>query len=475
MKLTNMSLKKFSLYILAVSLVISGCKKQLDQNDPDDISAGNAFETFEHIQYGVNGAYASYGAFANDMYISALVSDEAKIGFHNAGQGALTYRYQYSADGTTGGDVGGAYFPYYAMIDHINRILPEIDKVTATAAQEPLRAVVRGELLALRAMAHFNLMRIYSKNWDPNGLGIAVMTESDASARPARFTMALVMTQIENDLATAKTLVPAVTPATFTDVTMNKINVAAFQARVALYKKDWANAITYATEVISSNVRPLVGPTVYDDIWTDVVTNAEVLFRIRYSNSAAIGSMWTAGNLIYIAPSDKLSASFAPDDIRKPTFIDTTAAFPPPGNNVFVNKFYTSARGPRIVDMKAIRTAEIYLIRAEAYSQLAAPNLVAGAADLNAIRLIRQPSAVALVPATADDLKNAVLQERFKELCFEGHRLWDLKRNNLPVQRNASDASAGWQTLPANSFRFIMPIPQAATNANPNTQQNEGY
>jgi hypothetical protein len=77
--------------------------------------------------------------------------------------------------------------------------------------------------------------------------------------------------------------------------------------------------------------------------------------------------------------------------------------------------------------------------------------------------------------STAQELVNAVLEERFKELCFEGHRFFDLKRNNLPVQRNASDASPEWQTLPANSYRFVFPIPQAAMLANPNMEQNDGY
>src|SRR5688572_4023958 len=117
MKLTNMSFKKYSIYILAASLLIGGCKKQLEQFDPEAISEANAFQTFEHVQLGVNGAYGRYGAYANNMYISALLSDEATLGVNNAGQGALTYRYQYSSDATTGGDVTAAYFPYYSLID----------------------------------------------------------------------------------------------------------------------------------------------------------------------------------------------------------------------------------------------------------------------------------------------------------------------------------------------------------------------
>ena len=47
-----------------------------------------------------------------------------------------------------------------------------------------------------------------------------------------------------------------------------------------------------------------------------------------------------------------------------------------------------------------------------------------------------------------------------KELCFEGFRFFDLKRNNLPVQRNATDASPAWQTLPAGNFTVYVSYSQ---------------
>jgi hypothetical protein len=100
---------------------------------------------------------------------------------------------------------------------------------------------------------------------------------------------------------------------------------------------------------------------------------------------------------------------------------------------------------------------------------------VAGAADLNALRTQRITGYVNQTFPTAADLITAVLDERFKELCFEGFRFYDLKRNNLPVQRNASDASPAWQTLAADSYRFVFPIPQSEINANPNMVQNTGY
>jgi hypothetical protein len=355
-----MKYTKYSLYLLAATILFSDCKKQLDQSDPDSISEANAFQTFEHVQLGVNGAYGRYSAYANDIYISALLSDEAKIGADNGGQGALTYRYQYSSDATTGGDVIAGYFPYYSLIDQINRVLPHVYTVSATVDQEGKRDVVKGQLLALRALAHFGLLQSFCKNYNASEtLGIPIVLESDPLTKPARNTMLEVITQIENDLTTAKGLLPAVTVASFSDTIMNKVNIAAYQARIALYKRDYPAAITYSTEVINSAVKPLVSGASFQGIWTDANFN-ESLFRIKYSNSTGIGGLWTTtSNLIYIAPSDKLVAAYTAADIRKATYIGTQS-----GNN-YVNKFYTSARGGRIVDMKACRTSEMYLIRAE--------------------------------------------------------------------------------------------------------------
>ena len=279
--------------------------------------------------------------------------------------------------------------------------------------------------------------------------------------------MGEVMAQIEADFAQAKTLLPAVTPATFSDTVFNKVNIAAYQARAALYKGDYPAAITYSTEVISSGVKPLVNGSDFAGIWTDANFN-ETLFRVRYTTNT-IGSLWTAGANIYIAPSDKLVASYGAGDIRKAAYIGTT------GGNNYVNKFYVSSRGARIVDIKACRIAEMYLIRAEANAKKASPDVTAGAADLNALRAMRITGYTPVTFASPDDLITAVLAERFKELCFEGFRFYDLRRNGLPVQRIASDASADWLTLPATSYKFVFPIPQDEMNANPNMTQNDGY
>lgn len=462
-----MKYKKYSLGLLAITFLLGSCEKQLDLTNPQTYGEENAFQTMEHVQQGVNGAFGRFGTNVNDVYKSALVTDEVKIGPDNAGSGALTYRWQFGSDGTTGSDVTGGYAGYYAVIDQVNRVLPHV--YTVTGGTQARRDVLQAHLLGLRGIAHFSLLQSFAGNYDPSALGVAVVTSVNPLARPARVTMGEVMTQIEKDLNDAKALLPAVTPASFSDTVLNKVNIAAYQARIALYKRDYDAAITYASEVINSNVKPLVTGSGFTGIWIDANSN-ESLFRIRFLTGTNVGALWTtAANAISLSPSDKLVASYDANDIRGIVYIGND------GTDNFVNKHKGSSRGAAIVDLKACRTAEMYLIRAEAYAKKATPDLVAGAADLNALRAQRITGYVNETFGTPESLVTAVIQERFKELCFEGFRLFDLKRNNLPVQRDASDANPEWQTLPANSFRFVMPIPRSAISANPNIVQNPGY
>jgi hypothetical protein len=460
-------------YILAAALgmfALTGCKKELDLAPTDTFTEANAFLNMDDATYETNAIYARYAsAYLNDIYASTVASDEAKLGAGNAGQGALEYRLQYTADDNTSSVVTSAWGAYYYMIDQANRVLSRIDEIpSATPADDATKTRYKGEAMALRAIGHYELLRNYAGNYDPSALGVPVMTSNQTYAFPARNTMGEVMTQIETDLSTAKTMVATANSGSYSDTAINNIIVAGFQARVALYKGDFDAAINYATEVINSGIRPLDGGS-FPLIWTDQ-SQAELLFRYRFATSTALGSIFTTtGNSIYFAPSDKLIDSYDAGDIRPDSYFASL------GGNNLVYKYYISPRGGRVVDLKAMRTAEMYLIRAEAYARKAAPDVAAGAADLNALRAQRIVGYTDETFTSASALLDAVILERYKELCFEGFRFYDLKRLGLPLQRSSTDAAPAWQSLDANSFRFVFPIPNSEMLVNKQMVQNPGY
>ncbi|HAI83794.1 MAG TPA: hypothetical protein DCL43_09005 [Chitinophagaceae bacterium] len=473
---------KYRNLLLGTALLASfaSCKKDLDLLPTDLVTENNAFISVNDLQLATNVAYNRYG-WTSAMYVSALASDEVRFGANNSGAGQFVYRLQYSADGTSGGDVIGAWGNMYSMIDQCNRIIPNIDRVPAANAFETGRkSIIRANLLALRATGHFELLRWYARPFTANDpLGVPVMTTSSLDGQPARNTVGETLAAIEADYAQALSLLPAVTPATFSDTVLNQINVKGLQARVALYKGEWQRAADLANEVINSNVRPLQTGTNFTNIWNDQNTTGEVLYRIRYNTSTAAGAMWTGTDgTLQFQPSNKLLDTYGTNDVRLTAYIGTGSA----ANGVatgqrFVNKFFISARGGRVVDAKCMRIAEMYLIRAEALAEL---NNLTGAADaINTLRAARITGYTPVTFASRQAAIDEIMLERYKELAFEGFRFFDLKRKGLPVARDARDVDGGansnWLSLPVGNFRFTFPIPASELLANRNMVQNAGY
>jgi starch-binding outer membrane protein, SusD/RagB family len=464
------TLRKIFLFAAVVSVI--GCKKQLDLKPIDAFDESKAYLTVDDLQRGLNTAYARVGPESKIM-ANAACSDEVRFGADNAGQYQFEYRLQFNADGTSAGTTDDMWGGNYVMMDQVNRVLEAITTVPSIAATDDSRkAVIRGQLLALRAYGHLELLQAYAKKYNASdALGVPIMLVPNLLGTPARATSGAVMAQIESDLAAARPLLSAPTAATFNDNFINQITVDAIAARAALYRGDYAAAITAATNVINTNVRPLISGAAYAAIWTDANLTGEVLFRLRRGGQSVGANFTTSSGQVYLSPSDKLDAMFAVADVRKAAFIGTLSS------KRIVNKYFTSAAGARINDIKEFRTAEMYLIRAEAAARRnTGSDLANAAADLNLLRSNRITGYTNEVFGSQAALITAIMDERFKELCFEGHRFYDLKRNGLDLQRQASDVdSPNWQTLSASNHRFQFPIPASEILANPNCVQNPNY
>jgi hypothetical protein len=355
------------------------------------------------------------------------------------------------------------------MLDRLHRVLAAFDNVNPSSqADIDKKAKIKAELLALRGVAHYELLiRFMPAGYDPAALGVAIMLKSDLTAKPARNTVGDVLAQIESDLTAARA--DDNIHSSPTDVLrISKSAIAAYQARVALLKRDWSAAATYATDAINLSGKSLATGLTFVGYWQDA-NESETIWKYRNENTPQILWRDTNGD-VFFEPSDKLKSQFDRDaDIRFSTYFSSIS-----NDTSIVNKYPGSAAGPDINDLKIIRMAEMYLTRAEANAQ---NNLLPqAAADLNAVRAARITGYVDESFSTKADAINAILNERFKELCFEGFRFFDLKRNGLPVNRFASDVqSLNWQNLPANDYHFALPIPQDEIFANPNAVQNSGY
>ncbi|HNB62384.1 MAG TPA: RagB/SusD family nutrient uptake outer membrane protein, partial [Saprospiraceae bacterium] len=115
-----------------------------------------------------------------------------------------------------------------------------------------------------------------------------------------------------------------------------------------------------------------------------------------------------------------------------------------------------------------LRLADIYLLKAEALTELGQLDNVSGAQYY--VNLVR--SRVSLTPTTAttaDALRTAIANERRLELAFEGHRWYDLKRTGKAVE---TMSALGYNI---NENKLLWPIPQGERDKNINLTQNPGY
>ena len=464
----------FSLMLL--SLV--GCQKVIDVKETDFIGGDIALKTVANNEQGIIGAYAALNT-EMDVLLNSTLADEVRVAdFYNA---ATTHEWQYGPADVGLRDNFTAFNPLYKVIDRANRVLQALPNAVSTgAADDALKLKLRGEALFLRAFCHFQLYRYYSNSTVSTDLALAYM-DAPSLTPTARITVGPYILKLKADMAEAKNLVPN----NLTDVARaNKLTVAALQARVALYNKDYADAITYSTEYI--NGVPLSPRAQFSGIWTDAnknecsfiitrttaTTRMGSLFRGTSASSAAIGTItWR--------PSDKLWNSYDQiNDIRFASYFKDEPLLPSTRSSTrLIYKYAGTTYGTsaeNVANQKVFRTGEMYLIRAEAEAE--SNLLTASAQDVNDLRAARITGYTPVTFASKDLAITAIMDERFKELPYEGHRFWDLKRRNLPVTRLAVDApNAAAMTLPAGNYHFLLPIPDPEIKANPVIQQNAGY
>lgn len=482
-------MKKITTIVLASGLLLgtAGCEKLIQIEETDALLGATALKTVSNVEAAVIGAY---GGFRVDMeyLINSTFSDEVRTAgeFYNA---ATTHEWLYGSQDVGLRDNFTAVSPQYSVINRANIILENVAGADSTVAGDNTKkARLRGEALFLRAYAHFELFRYYCANYNPDALAMTYMETSTLEKSP-RIKQGPYFQKLLADITEAKTLLPAGA------ADINRANFAAasaLHARIALYMRDWATAEANATAYI--NLLPLATIASFPGLWTDANTQ-EVGFILRKTTATAglaggrLGSLYdgTSASSAQIGtitwqPTDELYNSYDKvNDVRFNSYIKDEPLLIAAGRTGrLVRKYEGGAYGTateNINHAKVFRTAEMVLIRAEARAE---QNKFTGAnsaeSDINLLRANRITGYAPVTFASKDAAIDAVLLERFKELPFEGHRFFDLKRRNLPVTRLATDApNVPAQTLAAGNYRFLLPIPQPEILANPLIEQNPGY
>lgn len=239
--------------------------------------------------------------------------------------------------------------------------------------------------------------------------------------------------------------------------------VTALLARTHLYSTNWVEAEAAATAVISHELYAL-----QSDYSNAFIKNSQESILELWSNAElflGIGNAFLPfglGGIQILLPTEKMSDAFEPGDVRRDISFSSDAL-----GQMYVSKYPDVNRTGAFQEVKILRLAEMYLIRAEARARQ--NDLTGAITDINVIR-----SRAGLPATTADDQASVLLaieQERFVELAFEGHRWVDLVRTGRANEVMEEFNPQGWE--PTDQ---LMPIPLMEIDLNPNIlPQNPGY
>ena len=385
----------------------------------------------------------------------------------------------------------------YIVIGRANRIIAAAEGGALSDAAEAKATIDQyaAEAKVLRALAHFDLVRIYGKPYTEDqgaSLGVPLVTEVlESNAKPARSTVAEVYTQVVKDLTEAIS-----SNALATETEPGYVSVwgaKAILSRVYLNMGDYANALSVAEDIIKNSGAALWTRDQYLKAWDASTPNeSEFLFRLNVAGSTDNNDLNGIGNLQQRDGYKEMVATKKfvdmltsdPEDVRNDMFLPATAPKEVKTygtNKVFLNKLRGQGGNLRNVTIvPIIRLSEVYLTAAEcAFRNNDKTKAVEYLNDL-----VKNRTTTVASLATVDNITlDRILIERRKELIGEGQRYFDALRNNETITRYTSEVDKGWhktlskeaQSFNRDYFKAIAAIPQAEINANPNIKQNTGY
>lgn len=479
-------------FLLPAALLLASCNKWLDISPKTQVKEGDQFTSrqgFVDALFGVyqQGASAqTYGQNLSYGFLEVLAQRYENKSNTSSSWYAQTARYNYTFTGgsvqSTRNNIDNIWSQLYKMIAGANYILKNTE-----AHKEALPGIsyniVKGEALALRAFAHFDLARMFAPAYQPGTAATkAIPYMSEFTITPqAAVSLEEVLNKCEAELKEAEALLAAypdidqmagnqgvTTGEQFLMYRQNHLNywaVKATLARLYLYKNNKPLALQYATEVIGSKkFRFITQQELNVDATTtasDLTFSYEHIFSIYVSNLATdVDQLLKPATVTGGDPQDL----FSTDVILRRLYETTTVGY---GSDVrspdapkklwnaitagvvYSKRLYSDAPAnvkQRIIPL--IRLPEMYYIAAEA-----APTAAEGVTYLNAVRTARL---LPELPANtnADILDAEILKEYRKELYGEGQLWFYYKRKNtVTIPEGVGN--------PMNSSKYIFPLPLA--------------
>jgi len=478
---------KYMIVVLLTGFMFTSCDKYLDIEPRQQISAETAINTGEDVQLllisayeGIKGTFGTNesgelwgGGFNFASELLATTGDVSWVGSFEEQR-----EYNRKAITTTNLMVRDDWIRGYEVINITNTVLGVLD-VVEDADQ---RQRIEGEAKAIRGMVYFELARLWGLPYEAGQTndqpGVPLILSATVAAEdvtfPSRASVEAVYAQALADLGDAETMLDGFDG---NDGYISTYSASAYLSRIYLQQGKYEEAAQKADRVIQSGEYALVEDPL--EAFNNKSFVSEDVFAIRqtetsnhgesngglsthYASLAGQGRGDVEINSAFLdnyGPNDRRGGLMT-ETIPEVTQIDNVTDMYYIGigttNSGFINcaKYGDSRR-----NFPVIRLAEMYLTRAEGNFEAGTSHGAAPLDDINTLRVRAQTN-----PLPSVD-RDAIRQERYLELCWEGLRLHDLKR---------------WQDsigeYPYNAGNLILPIPEREMEANPeNLVQNAYY
>ncbi len=451
-------------YILSASLLTGmvSCKKDwLDVTASNQIKAEDQFKQTAGFKDALMGVYIGMtqpSSYAKDMtwnLVDILSRQYATLPTLALYSDAQLFKYKSTR---AMGQVDALWKQQYNIIANVNVILDQIEKNNGVLNKID-HAIIKGELLGLRAFLHFDLLRLYGDfNYAnrpelANKLTIPYVTTLSKDLTPQlsyQATFALMQKDIASSLELLKEdpiYKEVARPADYfleanrngfynvREQRMNYYAVKALQARVHLWQgstKDLQNATLAAEEVISKSSAKLI--TASTPIGTNRILSSEQLFSLNVTGFANIvGQFFNGENatnydaLLLLRPSAESLFETSNQNIGVPD-IRFNSLLALHSRGMVSQKLLQSQTSPYRNIMPLMKLPEMYYIAAESYLNT---DLNKSIEYLNKVRSSRGILQAISSTATIDVVKAELQKEYQKEFISEGQLFFYFKRKGL--------------------------------------------
>ncbi|WP_035335918.1 RagB/SusD family nutrient uptake outer membrane protein [Dokdonia sp. PRO95] len=455
---------------LALALAVTGlvaCESKLELLPEDSQSVEQVFASEAGVRGAVTGLYSL--SQQDDVLngTSTLLSEWQADNIDFVGSFPTFNDVRTYTTLSDNGSVFSIYDDNYEVIGAANNIIAFVPGVEDATFADETRNQFIAEAKFLRALTYFKLANLFGQPLQIGGassLSVPLVTEPTIISGiefPQRATLGEVHTQIEQDLVDAIAVLNNDDNSRAT-----KGAAQALLARLYLYQERFAEAATLANDAITNPEFELASDYGFYD-----TQSSEFFFTLVNTGADGQDSGQGFSGLTNPAPagrgdapfSDNLIAAYEEeaDDAR---FLLTQTGTSATGEDrLFTSKFPDGNNNSD--NAPVLRVTEAYLTRAEANFRNGSSIGASALTDINDLR--DRAGLPALTSLTLDN----ILNERRKELAFEGQRRMDLLRNNLSLRRPGMPQEA---ESAAGANKTILPIPAREVELSGLTQ-NTGY